>query len=275
MAVRTNRKEKEMPKGEVPKSNRSRTEEQISLLNEVRRYFAVQNVRKAQANQIRAMVADDLIPPEQAAEWIASMVKPLISEENRMARKTAKQLKGMPIWEGWLRHVRGVDVKLGAQLIAHIQPIGDFDNVAKLWAYAGLSVIDGKAQRRMKGQKSNWNPELKTICFNFGASIEKAGGPYRDLYDRYGARDLAVHPEPIEVKRKDGSTYKDYSKGHMRNRRLRYAEKIFLSHLWQAWREMEGLPVRGPYAIEYLGHTTILSPWAFIETNPPEDVEVA
>lgn len=35
---------------------------------------------------------------------------------------------------------------------------------------------------------------------------------------------------------------------------MRKMEKIFLSHLWEQWRILEGLPVREPYAMEYLAH---------------------
>ena len=32
--------------------------------------------------------------------------------------------------------------------------------------------------------------------------------------------------------------------------------KIFLAHLWDFWREWEGLPRRTPYVEEYGGHIT-------------------
>ena len=42
------------------------------------------------------------------------------------------------------------------------------------------------------------------------------------------------------------------------NMARRYMVKIFLNHLYKTWREMEGLTVREPYPIEYLGHSTVI-----------------
>jgi hypothetical protein len=39
----------------------------------------------------------------------------------------------------------------------------------------------------------------------------------------------------------------------------RLAFKLFLAHIYQAWRELEGLPVRLPYAFEFLGHNDFIS----------------
>lgn len=36
--------------------------------------------------------------------------------------------------------------------------------------------------------------------------------------------------------------------------------KLFLSHLWQKWSEVEGIPVREPYAVEYMQHHRIDPP---------------
>jgi hypothetical protein len=198
--------------------------------------------------------------------------------EKKLMRDASKMIKTMPIYTKWLTKVRGVGDTLATQFVALIQPISDFDNVAKLWAYAGYAVSDGEAVRRRLGVKSNWNPELKKLGFQLGDCFIKAGGAYRQLYDNYKARDRAAHPEPIiktdgkgrAMKTREGKAWRLYTDGHMHARARRYAVKIFLSHLWQAWRELEGLPVRGPYAVEYLGHTTVLSPWSFIEADEEE-----
>lgn len=48
---------------------------------------------------------------------------------------------------------------------------------------------------------------------------------------------------------------------------VRKTAKLFLSHLWQVWREAEGLPVTDPYAVRVLGHdpSHIIQPWEMVE----------
>jgi hypothetical protein len=58
----------------------------------------------------------------------------------------------------------------------------------------------------------------------------------------------------------DGAVWSD---GHVDNAARRKMVKLFLSHLWLVWRKAEGLPIREPYAHEYLGHTSLSDPWSF------------
>ena len=267
--------------GERLKTKRNRTPEQIDLLKQVRLYQAKMKMRIGIGNQVGAMLRQELITPEEAATLEGGLTKPLVKVEGQIIRAAAKELKGMPIWEDWLSKVRGVGGCLGVQFVALIQPISDFDTVAALWSYSGYGVVDGEAPRRQAGVQSRWNPDLRKLGYQLGDCFVRAGGPYRELYDCYKARDRAVHPDPVTktdksgklMKTREGKAWKMYTDGHIHARARRYAVKIFLSHLWQAWRELEGLLVRGPYAVEYLGHTKILSPWAFIDKEPKNDVD--
>jgi len=45
-----------------------------------------------------------------------------------------------------------------------------------------------------------------------------------------------------------------HTKAHIHMMAKRYAGKIFLEHLWIAWREIEGLPVTMPWVFERGGH---------------------
>lgn len=47
---------------------------------------------------------------------------------------------------------------------------------------------------------------------------------------------------------------------HVDKRAKRRVVKLFLSHLWHVWREMEGLPVTKPYPIDVLGHSRFIKP---------------
>lgn len=263
------------------KKLRTRNDEQEELYRQVCMYRAWQKMRVSVSNQVSAIQRRELVTGDEADEFRREWVKPLKRQEDRIVREAAKALKGMPIWESWLSKVHGIGPVLGVQLVALIQPIADFPNVAKLWSYAGYAVADdGRAVRHVAGQQSRWNPELKLLGFQAGDCFIKLGGAYRELYDRYKARDKARHPEQqplLDDKDKaklgrNGQAIMLYTDMHLHNRARRYAVKIFLSHLWQVWRELQGLPVPGPYPVEVLGHTTVLSPWAFIQTGESQPV---
>jgi hypothetical protein len=48
-------------------------------------------------------------------------------------------------------------------------------------------------------------------------------------------------------------TWKDATPGHRHKAAIRKMIKEFLKDLYVAWRTIEGLPVREPYMVEYLG----------------------
>jgi hypothetical protein len=47
--------------------------------------------------------------------------------------------------------------------------------------------------------------------------------------------------------------WKEAKKAHRHRAAMRYMLKMFLKDLYVAWRKIEGLEVREPYAVEYLG----------------------
>lgn len=113
-----------------------------------------------------------------------------------------------------------------------------------LFAYAGLAVNteSGKAVRRQKGVKGNWNPFLKTKLLGVLAGcLLKASSSYTEHY--YNAKN-----------RKEQAGW-GASKGHRHNHANRVMVKIFLRDLWTTWRELEGLPVVPPYEEVYLDRT--------------------
>jgi len=55
------------------------------------------------------------------------------------------------------------------------------------------------------------------------------------------------------------------SEGHIHNRALRKMIKIFQAGLVLVWREAEGLPPTKPYAIDKLGHDSMIDPWEMID----------
>ena len=51
------------------------------------------------------------------------------------------------------------------------------------------------------------------------------------------------------------NAWKDAKKDHRHKAAIRKMIKEFLKNLYIAWRTIEGLPIREPYEVEYLGKT--------------------
>lgn len=144
--------------------------------------------------------------------------------------------------------VRGVGVLSISRVVSHID-ISRADTVSALWRYAGFAVFNGERERPVKGVKLAYNRRLKTACYLLGTNLIRANSPYRRIYD-----EAKVHYE---------KTHPEWTKMHRHLAAIRKMVKIFLSHLWERWRILEGLPTRTPFALEKLGHTTKYTPEEF------------
>lgn len=167
----------------------------------------------------------------------------------------------------WLTSIRGLgEGSLAAQLLAQIDDITTFDTVSKLWRFCGYAVIGGAAEKNAAGEKSHYNAKLKSVCYLIAEQFIRQQTPlYVDLYYSEKQRQRAMHP--VTECRMCGCAWTDcqskkthkqiYNDGHIHARAWRKMIKIFLQHLWVAWREAEGLPVSEPYVEARMGHTHI------------------
>lgn len=207
----------------------------------------VQKLRIAIGNREGAMVRLGLATLEEAVALHNRVGENLKGLEEDLAELYGPIVESHPVWETWLKDVKGIGVTTAGQILGLMDDVGRFDTVSKLWAYTGLGVFDGKIQRRTKGEKANWNNRFKTVLLGIVfTGFMRARGSYSGLYYEFRAAYDEKHP--------------DESDGHRHNMARRKVMKLFLSHLWQVWREAEGLPVREPYSIGQLGHTTKIDP---------------
>jgi len=327
----------------------------------VRGLYDAQTLRIQLELRILRLVRDEIMSEKEAKTFFKLPFAWFEKAEHEMQKMVWKEVKDWPIVKRWLIRVRGIGPRLSGLLVANIGDIGRFDTVSKLWAYAGLAVHDGHAQKRVKGQKANWNDELKKTAWKIGQSFVKAGGPYRELYDRYKARIIereltrgtviyhkpegkwipfdshaprenqtghashcapdalddpasqalrethsqsasqdGLDAQPADASQSSLDTQKrsasqeagethlhpashldretqspsaspEWTLGRINNMATRYVAKRLLAHLWQVWRELEGLPTRPTYPTEYLGHTSQDDPWDYIT---PEGAKV-
>ena len=159
----------------------------------------------------------------------------------------ALAVRDEPICEQ-LEVLKGIGPLLAAKMIALID-IERADTVSALWRYAGYGVVDGERERPVKGEKLHFNKRLKTTVYLVGSSFLKCSSPYRQVYDKARAYYEANRP--------------DWPKKRQHLAAMRKMVKTFLAHLWERWREVEGLPTRALYVQERLGHNHISRPEDF------------
>lgn len=158
---------------------------------------------------------------------------------------------------------------------------------SKLRKYAGL--VPG--QRPVAGEKLGYNADLRVMLWRLGGGLIKANGKYHGFYSDYRERKLRQFAQngirvlptpkgrfcpvcerdfvvktvfrcpqcggPLGLKTEpEGVVWQ----GHLHAMCQRRMTSLFLDHLWVVWRRALGLPLRDPYPIEYLGHSTVITP---------------
>ena len=202
-------------------------------------------------------------------------------------------LNRFPIWTEWLSKVHGIGEVAGAWLIGSIDihqantvskiwqyaglnpgmvcgkkriPIKDYKEAdgeiiqiikqdGKEKDYVVLTNTMIKGDRPSPGFILPYNKKLRTVLMGIIAqNFIKSKSPYTKYYYDYKNRlENAKKPVDSPGTRDDGKLWCEVSKGHRDMAAKRYMIKMFLKDLYIAWRTMEGLPVRPPYAEEYLG----------------------
>jgi len=214
------------------------------LNNLVQMRDKIQRERKRFDNRIRAIQQGRDEPSEGELEIYEIYFNRFKSIEEEIDCFVKDHVKDIPIYP-FIVSVKGIGPLLAAQIISQID-ITKADTVSSLWKYAGYGVTDGKADRPRKGQKLTYNKHLKTIFYKVGVQFLRNDSPYRLYYDK--------------AKEYYQANRTDWTAGHIHNASLRKMIKLFISHLWHVWRELEGLPTRLLYVQEKLGHDHIITP---------------
>jgi hypothetical protein len=145
--------------------------------------------------------------------------------------------------------IRGLGICLAAQALTVVNyPTrfpGRFDTVSKLWRFCGFGVLDGKAERNVYGEKAHFSRRAQVTFWKVGQSLMRAKGPYYEFYSRTRER--------LEQRG-------DLTKLGVHQGALRRMIKLFLAHMWTVARVEHGLPIRPPYALEYLQHQDYIPP---------------
>lgn len=174
----------------------------------------------------------------------------------------------------WFSRVKGVGRENIGKVLGPID-IRKAQTISALWKFCGMHVVDGHSPKAIRGGgKLEYNKQLRSMCWRLGVSLMKGGGKFYELYarekahlqERYAREGKKIVkatelPTKLEKGRRIRFEPPDMiSEGHVHQQALRKMIKIFLGCLWLYWRKVESLPIRDPYPIEKMGHTTIISP---------------
>jgi hypothetical protein len=222
----------------------------------------LQKLRIAEGN--RAGASEKLGEPGRQALH-EGYEKRLQALEDDITEGVRAEMREHPAWP-WLKDIRGVAETSAALVVGYID-IEKCPTVSSLWRYAGYGVVDGRRERPTKGEKLHYNARLKTMVWRLTDLQIKTRGPFRKAYDDAKHRYLTTHGPDSGYKdpypgKNEG---KPWTLAHCELAARRAASKLFLSMLWQVWREAEGLTTQGPWIEQYGGgQHDILDPWEYV-----------
>jgi len=230
------------------------------------------------------------------------MSRRLAELEDYVNGRIAELIETHPAYP-WFSLVKGVGRENIAKVIGLID-ITKAPTISSLWKFAGLAPEDGKAMKRVKGQKLTYNSQLRSMVWRLASSLRRAKGGFYDYYirekdsytQRFTEQGYKILPTPSGVyaclncgaswaKKREitpccarpeiGKKTREEPPGvvwlgHLDAMALRKMSKLFLACLWLVWRKAEGLPIREPYSIGRQGHTKLISPWEMIDREPEE-----
>lgn len=161
--------------------------EQLLKMN-VRLLYDLQRLRIAAANRNTKGI-DGVHLADDDREFLGTIGDGLDSLEKHAEKQVKKALKGIPIYEHWLSKQKGCGTRMSGFLISETN-IERCETPSQLWAWFGLAVVDGHAERRHKGQKARFDPERKAKVLKvLGESlIKKLSDPWYDIYIGYKHR---------------------------------------------------------------------------------------
>jgi len=224
---------------------------------EARERFQVERIRTS--NSIGAILrgadASSLKSERQRLEKLLEYAQKLEDIYDNFTRSLAKD---DPLVKR-MTYVRGVSFTSAAKLLAYID-IQKAETVSKLWRFCGYGVVDGKAEKPVKGEKRHYSSRMKKYLFQIATQFLRNRSRYALVYYVMRYRYERERPDWTPLRR------------HLAA--IRKMVKVYLTHLWEEWREAEGLPVRALYVHERMGHTFIYDKDWFWSSEELKDEDI-
>lgn len=286
------------------------------FLNGVKLLLEKGKITKKEAEELKGTWAKKRTYPIELKQYLSDsetdeLHSRQIDLENYVDGRVAVLIKEHPAYH-WFSRVKGVGRENIGKVVGKIRVKLDpehpprskdkpnwADTISALWKFTGWAPVDGHSMKRVKGEKLEYNSQLRSMCWRLASSLKRAGGCFYEYYSeqkeiyrqRFLDKGYKVLPTPAGrwvcancgqswVKKGDIVPCCDNQNivkklkeeppgviwlGHLDMLAMRKMIKLFLACLWLVWRESEGLPVSSPYAIGELGHTHFIDPWEMVD----------
>lgn len=192
--------------------------------------------------------------------------------ENNIKKCLSEYSMSTPIGR-WMNSIIGIGPVISAGLMANI----DITKVKTAGQIERFGGIDPTVKWE-SGKKRPWNASLKTLFWKIGQSFIKTSSKPNDVYGK-----IYLERKIYEERKNEAGEYAEFAKlqltgknwkcletkaiyesgklpkSHIISRCARYATKIFVSHLFSVWYEMEhGEKPPKPYAMAILNHAHMI-----------------
>jgi hypothetical protein len=238
-------------------------------------YYQRQDDRKRAKNQARAMDKEHGTgEPHVVIDWLGNndmMMEKQIHgalEKYAMAHELGR----------WMMNNYGIGPVISAGLLSTLNTLDPekTNTTGKFWALCGQAP----GQKRVAGQKLNYNPRLKTLAYHIGECVKKVCNKeeafYGHIYKKRKEYEVTKNEKgdyaeqaaaALQGKKwKNAEVKKIYESGklppgHLDRRACRVAAKMFLSHVHELWYEFTtGNRPPAIYSIGHMGHTDYVAP---------------
>jgi hypothetical protein len=185
----------------------------------------------------------------------------LVELEKYVEEHVSSVVESHPVWKNWASKVRGMSPMLLGKVMGRCD-ITKLTTLGKMRAHSGL--VPG--QKRRRGEKLDYDAELKSALWVIVRQLIYAAGVYYDQYKkkkeyytrRFESQGVKVIPTPKgkDKSEKEGTVHL----GHVDNMAKRWLARLVADHLMYEWYKAEGIPLREPWAFEYGDHRTFIPP---------------
>jgi transposase len=152
-------------------------------------------------------------------------LKAIATKRRHWEKIAATLAKEHSLWP-WAEAIRGLGPLSFGQMVAEAGDLTRLDNPAKLWKRMGLAVMDGKAQRRLRGAQGvehGFSPRRRAVMAVIADNLVRLNKDgYRTLY--------------VERKAYEAEKNSELKLIHRDKRAKRYMAKRLLKDFWTASR---------------------------------------
>lgn len=160
-----------------------------------------------------------------------------LEDEESFYKELGKVVKLHPVSK-LFAEIPGCGPRVTAALIAFIGDINRFPTEQQFLTFCGVVSRDGRLPVKTRGQKMNWNPEVRQALFMYHDQVNRHaewewGKKFLEIKAEYRQK----YPEPVPNTKGNGRGYKEnYTDGHIHKMaRWKFLNR-FCAWLYKEWK---------------------------------------